>query len=187
MPTDDAQDRATEFLKELYAAGSIDADQLETGVAGVLAARTEAELAGVVRSLPAPVAFTSPDRRLSQKLEIHGGLGRLRLTGRWQLARETHISADLGSVWLDLTDAEFDGPVIDLHVYSGWGSITIIVPRGVAVQLTKHKGGVDRRLGPPLPGLPLIRLDVTAMIGRVHLRHPGSPRRTRRWRRARTA
>ena len=105
MPTDDAQDRATEFLKELYAAGSIDAGQLETGVAGVLAARTEAELAGVVRSLPAPVAFTSPDRRLD----------------------------------------------------------------------------------PPLPGLPLIRLDVTAMIGRVHLRHPGTPRRTRRWRRARTA
>jgi DUF1707 SHOCT-like domain len=48
MATDDAQQRATEFLKELYAAGSIDAGQLDTGVAGVLAARTEAELAGVV-------------------------------------------------------------------------------------------------------------------------------------------
>jgi hypothetical protein len=61
------------------------------------------------------------------------------------------------------------------------------VPRGVAVQITKHKGGVDRQVDPPLPGLPLIRLDVTAMIGRVHLRHPGTPRRTRRWRRPRTA
>ena len=187
MPTDDAQQRATEFLKELYAAGSIDASQLDSGVAGVLAARTEAELAGVVRSLPGPVAFTSPDRRLSQKLEIHGGMGRLRLTGRWQLASETHISADLGRVWLDLTNAEFDGPVIDLHVYSGGGSITIIVPRGVGVQIIRHRGGVDQRLDPPLPGLPLIRLDVTAMIGRVHLWHPGPSRRTRRRRRARTA
>jgi len=187
MAEDDAQRQATEFLKELYAAGSIDAAQLDTGVARVLAARTEAELADVVRSLPAPVMFTSPDRRLGQPLEIHGGIGRLRLTGRWQLASEPHVSADLGSVWLDLTDAEFDGPVIDLHVYSGGGSITIIVPRGVAVQLTRHKGGVDRRLDHPVPGLPLIRLDVTANIGRVHLRHPGTPRRAGRRRRSGTS
>ncbi|MGP8001299.1 MAG: hypothetical protein ACLPKI_28840 [Streptosporangiaceae bacterium] len=183
MTGDGAQQRATEFVKELYAAGSIDAGQLDSVVAGVLAARTEAELAGVVRSLPAPVAFTSPARRLSQPLEIHGGMGRLQLAGHWQLATETHISADLGRVWLDLTGAEFDGSVIDLHVYSGWGSITIIVPRGVAVQLTRHQGGVDRRLEPPVPGLPLIRLDVRANIGRVHLWHPGARRRPRRWRR----
>ena len=50
---DDAQQRATEFVKELFAAGEIDRDRFDTGVAGVLAARTEAELAEVVRSLPA--------------------------------------------------------------------------------------------------------------------------------------
>lgn len=184
MRDSDAQHRAVEFVKELYAAGDIDAGQLDTGVAGVLAARTEAELAGIVRSLPAPVALTTPERRLAKPLEIHGGMGRLRLAGRWQVAAETHVSADLGSVRIDLTEAEFDDHVIDLHVYSGWGSITIIVPRGVAVQVTHHKGGVDSRLEPPLPGLPLIRLDVTANIGRGHLRHPGPHRRT--WRRPRS-
>ena len=82
---------------------------------------------------------------------------------------------------LDLTAAEFDDRVIDLHVYTGYRSTTIIVPRGVGVQVTRHRGGVDSRLDPPLPGLPLIRLDVTTNIGRVHLRHPGSPeRRSRR-------
>jgi Domain of unknown function (DUF1707) len=181
MREDNAQHRATEFLKELYAAGDIDAGQFDTGVAGLLAARTEPELAAVVLSLPAPVALTSPDRRLTKPLEIQGGIGRLRLTGRWQLARETHISADLGSVRLDLTEAEFDGHVIDLHVYSGWGSITIIVPQGVAVQITHHKGGVDSQLEPPVPGLPLVRLDVTTHIGRVRLRHPEAQRRTRGW------
>ena len=177
MRENDAQHRATEFLKELYAAGDIDAGQFDTGVAG----RTEPELARVVRSLPGPVLFTSPDRRLTRPLEIRGGIGRLRLAGRWQIATETHVSADLGSVRLDLTEAEFDGPVIDLHVYSGWGSITIIVPRGVAVQIIQHKGAVDSRLEPPLHGLPLVRLDVTTHIGRVHLWHPGAQGRTRRW------
>src|SRR6516162_2575160 len=181
MREDDAQRRATEFVKDLYAAGDIDAAQLDAGVAGVLAARSEAELAGVVRSLPAPVALTSPDRRLAKPLEINGGIGRLRLTGRWQVARETHVSAELGSVLIDLTEAEFDDHVIDLHVYTGCGSITIIVPPGVGVQVLRHRGGVDSRLDPPVPGLPLIRLDVTTNIGRVHLRHPGIPDRTRRW------
>ena len=177
---DDAQQRATEFVKELYATGDIDAARLDAGVAGVLAARTDAELAEVVRSLPQPVALTSPERRLTKPLEIHSGIGRLRLMGRWQVARETHISADLGSVRLDLTEAEFDDHVVDLHVYTGCGSITIIVPAGVDVQVIRHRGGVDSRLEPPVPGLPLIRLDVTTNIGRVHLRHPRPQDRQRR-------
>jgi hypothetical protein len=177
---EDVRQRATEFVKELYATGQIDADQLDTGVAGALAARSEAELAEVVRSLPTPVALTSQERRLTKPLEIHSGLGRLRLAGRWQVARETHISADLGSIRLDLTAAEFDDHVVDLHIYTGWGSITIIVPPGMDVQVIRHRGGVDSRLDPPVPGLPLVRLDVTTNIGRVHLRHPGIQDRTSR-------
>ena len=180
--SEDAQHRATEFLKELYAAGRIDQGRFDTGVAELLAASTDAELAEVVRSLPPPVTLTSPDRRLGQPLEIHSGMRRLRLGGRWQVARETHVSADLGSVRIDLTEAEFDDRVIDLHVYTGWGSITIIVPRGVGVQVLRNYGGVDSRLEPPVPGLPLVRLDATTHIGKVSLRHPGPPARKRRGR-----
>jgi hypothetical protein len=182
---EDPQQRATEFLKELYAAGDIDADRFDTSVAGLLAAMTDTELAEVVRSLPQPVAFTSPDRRLAKPMEIHSGMGRLRLAGQWQAARETHLSADLGSVRIDLTEAQFDDNVIDLHVYTGWGSITIIVSRGLDVQVTHHRGGVDSRLERPVPGLPLIRLDVTTNIGRVRLRHPGTQQRDKIWPRAR--
>jgi hypothetical protein len=179
---EDARRRAAEFVKELYAIGAIDAGRLDASVDEVLAARSEIELAGVIRSLPATVTLTSRERQLARPLEIHSGIGRLRLEGRWQLARETHVSADLGSVRLDLTQAEFDDHVIDLHVYTGWGGITIIVPEGVDVQVVRHRGGVDSRLDPPVPGLPLVRLDVTTNIGRVRLRHPPLRGRPRRWR-----
>jgi hypothetical protein len=178
---EDARQRATDFVKELYATGEIDADRFGTGLSGVLAAGSEAELAEVVRSLPAPVALTSQERRLAEPLEINSGLGRLRMAGRWQVASQTHISAELGSIRLDLTEAEFDDHVVDLHVYTGWGSITIIVPPGVGVQVIRHRGGVDSRLDPPVPGLPLIRLDVTTNIGRVHLRHPSQLTPRARW------
>jgi hypothetical protein len=182
---EDARQRATEFLKDLFAAGEIDADRFDAGLAGMLAAGTEAEVATVVRSLPAPVELTSPERRLEQPLEIHSLFGRVRLAGKWQVARETHISADLGSITLDLTAAEFDDQLVDLHLYSGCGNITLIVPRGVAVQVIRHRGGVDSRLEPPVPGLPQIRLDVTTNIGRVHLLHPGPRRRRAQRQRAR--
>lgn len=169
---EDDRRRATEFLTELYAAGEIDADRLDTGLAGLLAAGSDAEMALVLRDLPAPVAFTDPGRLLTGKLEIRGGMSGLRLTGRWQLARETHVSAELGNVRLDLTEAELDDRVVDLHVYTGWGRITLIVPRGLAVQVVHHRGAVDSRLEPPLPGLPLVRLDATTNIGRIRLRHP---------------
>ncbi len=41
------------------------------------------------------------------------------------------------------------------------------------MQVIRHRGGVDSRLDPPVPGLPLVRLDVTTNIGGVHLRQPG--------------
>jgi hypothetical protein len=52
----------------------------------------------------------------------------------------------------------------------------------LAVQVIHHRGGVDSRLEPPVPGLPLIRLDVTTNIGKVRLRHPRPPGRKRRGR-----
>jgi len=176
--------RATEFVKDLYATGGIDEMHFEVGIARVLGATTDAELVEVVRSLPPPVTYTPAGRRLTRPLEIHSGLGRLRLAGRWQLAAETHVSADLGSVRLDLTEADYDADVIDLHVYSGCGTITIIVPRGVDLQIIRHRGGVSSQLEPPVPGFPLVRLDVTTNIGRVRLRHPEARDRARRSRRA---
>ena len=183
---EDAQQRATEYLKELYATGDIDASGFDTGVTGLLAAKTEAELAEVVRSLPGPVALTSPDRRLAKPLEIHSGLGRLRLAGKWQVAGETHISADLGSVRLDFTQAEFDDHVIDLHVYSGCGKHHD--RRSPRCRDPDHQAQRRSSLAaePPVPGFPVIRLDVTAMIGRVHLRHPAAPDRGGRLRGAGT-
>jgi Domain of unknown function (DUF1707) len=174
---DDARHRATEFVKELYAAGDIDAGRLDASVTGILAATTEAELAEVVRSLPPPVVLTSADRRLIDPLEIHSGIGRLRLDGRWQVGKQTHVSADMGSITIDLSEAQFDDDVIDLHVYTGWGTITIIVPRGVRAQIVRHRGGLSSRLEPPVPGLPLIRLDLTTNIGRIRLRHPATSSR----------
>lgn len=168
--------RATDFLKEQYAAGELDHHAFEHAVAGLLAAKSPAEIAAIVQQVPSPVAFTSPDRRLTRSLEFNSGFGRVRLTGHWQVGAQTHVSVGMGSVVIDLTQALFDERVIDLHVTTGWGRITIIVPRGVAVQIVEQRGGIRGQLEEPVPGLPLVRLDVKTNIGTVRIQHPGTGR-----------
>ena len=119
----------------------------------------------------------APAPRPKNEVRIEGQHSNTRREGRWSVPQHMVIQVRHGNVVLDFTQAEFDDHIIDLHVYSGCGSNTIVVPRGVAIQTIRHRGGVDSRLDPPVPGFPLIRLDVTAMIGRVHLRHPAAPDR----------
>jgi hypothetical protein len=120
---------------------------------------------------------TSPDLQRTGRLEVHGGIRRLRLTGRRQIARQTRVSADLGGVRIDLTDATFDDHVIDLHVYTAGETSRSSFRTASPSRSPTTKAG-STRLEPPVPGVPLIRLDVTINIGTVHLRHPAAQGRT---------
>jgi len=51
---EDARTQATEFLKELYAAGDIDADRFDAGVDGLLAATSGSRGRGSSGSADAP-------------------------------------------------------------------------------------------------------------------------------------
>jgi hypothetical protein len=176
---DELRSNAVGVLRAMLAADRLGLADYERAVHQVLSARTETELDEVLRSLPSPVTVTPPDRRLDQPLKIRGGTGRLRLDRPWQLARQTSVRAELGSVLIDLTQAQFDERTIDLSVYTGWGTITIVVPPGVGIQLLRSHGTVSSRIAAPLPGLPVVRLRAQTNIGRIRLRTPDDVRRRR--------
>jgi hypothetical protein len=167
--SEETRSRAVEALHALLAAERIDSAQFERAVAELLQVRTEAEMAKLLRSLPSASPMTPAERRRDGPLKLGGGFGRLRIEGRWQLARKTSISVELGSVTIDLTDAELDDRVVDLKVYTGWGTIRIVVPPGLGVEVVRHRGRVVSRIGPPTPGLPLVRLTALTNIGRTRL------------------
>lgn len=170
---------ALEVVRLLMHAGRIDVARFETAAAGLLEAHDEAELAAITGSLPAVVSLTPPGRRCAEPVRLGGGYGRLRIDGRWQVARETHITTELGGMTIDLCDAEFDDLHVDLSVYTGWGNITLIVPVGLGVEVVRHRGRVVSQLGPPVPGLPVVRLSARSNIGRIRLLPAGArPRRS---------
>lgn len=180
--TSDAdREAAVAFLQELVRHGKLQLDEFSDAAGRAMAARTHAELAQVMTTLPSIVAITPRARRLEQPLILSVNTGTLKMTGRWQLGATTRASVNTGKLWLDLSEAEFDDRVIDLDARVNTGTITIVVPRGVDIQLLGIRGAIRNRLDtqPGVPGAPLVRLNASVVTGSITLQRPDEPRR--RW------
>ena len=96
-------------------------------------------------------------------------MGEVRLEGRWQVSRLTKIDTGMGSVTIDLSQAEFDDWDVEIVVHTHMGAITVIVPRGLEV----------RPVGRERPGQYRPRAANSGLSRRAaqrHLRHGHNPR-----------
>jgi cell wall-active antibiotic response 4TMS protein YvqF len=185
--SEDLQQRGIDYLQELLASGKVDLDRFQAALDALLGVHSQADFASVVRSLPPPVEFTPPARRRQEPLEISTSMGEVRLEGRWQVSRSTKIDTGMGSVTVDLSQAEFDDWDVEIVVHTHMGAITVIVPRGLEVRPVGRSGPVNTAaLDPPIPGFPVVRLSATCDMGTICVMHPAEQRqRRRRWRRRR--
>ena len=138
--------------------------------------------------LPPLVRFTPPNRVSQHAVEADARTGVLSLGAGWQLGTETSIRTSTGMCTLDLSKATWDGPDVDLSLRTATGLITVLVPRGVAVQVRSVKGHLIQKLDDALPGAPVLRVTASAATGMITLCHPSPPRqkRLRFWRRRRS-
>ncbi|MGA2929359.1 MAG: LiaF domain-containing protein [Solirubrobacteraceae bacterium] len=180
--SEELRQREIEVLQGLLVSDKVDHDTFQRALDELLGARTDAEFASVVRSLPPPVQFTRASRRRQEPLEISTSMGEVRLEGRWQVGRLTKIRTNMGTVAIDLTDAEFDDWDVEIIVHVHMGQITVIVPRGLDVRLVRTSGAVSNALEQPVPGFPVVRLSATCDMGTIGLMHSKEKaKRRRRW------
>jgi hypothetical protein len=162
---------ALDVVRNLVAVGKLDLVRFEETVDTLINARTEQELATAMRGLPSPIAFTPAERRARETVRIERQRGHINLAGSWQLGRETIVRSGMGHVTVDLCDAEFDAWDTELDVHAEMGMVTVIVPRGLAVQVVVGGEGAGA-LQRALPGSPIVRLRATSAMGSVTIRHP---------------
>jgi len=179
--SEELRQREIEVLQGLLVSDKVDQDTFQRALDELLGARTDAEFASVVRSLPPPVEFTPASRRRQAPLEISTSMGEVRLEGRWQVGRLTKITTGMGSVMIDLNEAEFDDWDVDIIVQVHMGQITVIAPWGLDVRQVGTSGGVRSALEQPIPGFPVVRLSASCDLGTIRLMHP-KEKRTRRGR-----
>jgi Domain of unknown function (DUF1707) len=184
LVSEDLRERGIEVLQGLLASGTVDLDSFQRALDALLKARTHADFAAVLRSLPPPVQFTPPALRRQEPLEISTSMGDVRLEGRWQVGRVTKIDTGMGNVTIDLTEAEFDDWDVKIVVDVNMGSVTVIAPSGLDVRQVGRNTAFNSTLQEPIPGFPVVRLTASCNMGTIRLMHP-TEKRQRRWRRRR--
>lgn len=143
------------------------------------AARTLGELAVLTTDLAVPSAQPI---RLDARRSVAAIFGKERREGRWVVPDSLTVIVIFGELVLDLREALLQSSRTTLLATVIGGTVQLIVPEGVAVEMTgssvlSRRTGNDR--GPPLPGMPVIEVRAVAMAGRIKTVVPRRSRR--RW------
>ena len=180
-------------LRQQYAEGRLQPQELQERMAMARAARTFADLDVLVADLPILAPSSELTRPSGPRVEVPraGEVGadpdhRLTLTagvsshvrrGIWTVPAYLRLNVGLGTVKLDFQQAICPHPVVDIAVLGGLGTVVLVVPVGWGAttdRVGKGIGSVSNRVDEvPQPGRPLLVLHGSSAAGSVRVRYPG--------------
>jgi hypothetical protein len=188
--SDSDRDQVAEVLSSAFAEGRLSREEYDERVDALLLAKTFDDLVGLTRDLvvvaaPAPatqpagyaVDASAPSGEVDRMVGIFGGAER---KGRWRIRRQTEAYALFGGIDLDLREAVFESPVVEIRGFWCFGGMEIKVPAGIEVrdQTSGIFGGTEiKDLGEPQPGAPVLVLKGVSLFGGVSVRGPKPSRR----------
>lgn len=168
------RERAAAIVQAAFAEGRLDLVEFDERMAAVYARRTVPELETLTADL-VPAAHGSR----ADRLVLRSTGSSVKREGVWRVPPQLTIETEHGGVRLDFTAAVVRSPEVWVEVKSAHGSILLIVPLGWSVdidEVTSEWGKVTNKAGPPVSGLPLLRVTGVVQHARVTVRHP-----RRRW------
>jgi len=163
--------RAIVTLRDATVEGRLTLDEFADRVERAELARTFDELSAVVADLPSTGSADAPAK--------HGAwFSRLQRSGRFELARSSKVLSVCGTIDLDLGQATLAGPETTLHIRNVFGTVTIVVPRGVEVSV--DGGGpfgtreIDLPDTGPVGDAPRLRIHTSGAGGTLRIKsaHP---------------
>jgi hypothetical protein len=186
--SDADRDQVATLLSTAYAEGRLSREEHDERTDQLMAAKTFADLLPITQDLvivgpPAPVATPQSSSRFAidttgqnaesdKMIAIFGGVTR---KGRWRVRKNTHALALFGGMDLDLRDAIFEAPVVEISGFWCFGGLDIKVPEGIEIQdqTAGIFGGTDvRDVGDPAPGAPTLVIKGVSLFGGVSIKGP---------------
>jgi hypothetical protein len=146
--SDAERDATAEVLREALAAGRLTADEHAERIDAVYQARTVGDLEPLVHDLPVSAAASGTElaprggigasvdtRSASDESDTLVGIfGGSERRGRWRVRRRTKLVAVFGGHDLDMSEAVFEAPVVEVHAFVIFGGFGIRVPPNVTVE-----------------------------------------------------
>lgn len=179
LASDAERERTSEVLRQASVEGRLTLDEFSQRVEQALTARTREELQTVTRDLPATASTgpAQPARGMAARQPVRASvsiMSGVERKGFWRVDEETLAVSVMGSCKLDLRGAAISAPVTTINAYSLMGSVDVIVPFGVEVELEgiAIMGSKEAKLTgpPPAPGAPVVRINAFALMGSVTVR-----------------
>ena len=184
--SDADRDQVAALLSAAYAEGRLTRDEHDERLGQVLTARTFDDLIPLTADLvpldppPVTVSSTTPQfvvgtgaiAETDRMVAVFGGVER---HGRWRVRARSQVTAVFGGVDLDLRDADFDAPVVELNVSACFGGIDLKVPAGITVrnETVNIFGGTEiKNVGEPVEGAPTLVIKGTVFFGGVSVKGP---------------
>lgn len=180
--SDADRDRVIETLGNALADGRLTVEEHAERLDAVSAAKTLGELEVITQDLPAPddqqyrpphassdlAGLIDPSGRSDEPDTLVGIFGGGSWKGRWRVRRRTRTICFCGGFDLDMSQAKFDAPTVEIKVFAMFGGVDIKVPAGVEVQdrTVGVFGGFEVKAGDdPQPGAPVIVVKGFALFG----------------------
>ena len=187
--SDADRDQVAALLGAAYAEGRLTHEEHDERLAAVLTARTFADLIPLTTDLvplgpgPATVSSATPQfvvgdgssTEVDRMVAVFGGVER---KGRWRMRARNQITAVFGGVDLDLREADFDAPVVEITVQTCFGGVELTVPAGITVrnETVNIFGGTEvKHVGEPVDGAPTLVIKGTVFFGGVSVKGPKPP------------
>jgi hypothetical protein len=187
--SDEDRHKVAEVLRQAAGEGRIDLDELDQRLEAAYAAKTYGELVPITVDLPVagrapatvprPVPLGQPTgARYSGSLAI---MSETKRVGTWVVEDQHSAFALMGSVVLDLRQAQFESNEVTINASAVMGEVKVIVGAGTSVvvqgagvmgEFTEQRPRVpyDAELGGPV-----VRLRGFALMGSVHVQRKGPP------------
>ena len=186
--SDADREQVATVLSTAYAEGRLSREEHDERIDQLMAAKTFDDLLPITRDLvvvgtPSPVATPQPTSHFTidttgqsldsdKMIAIFGGATR---TGKWRVRKNIQALALFGGIDLDLRDAIFEAPVVEISGFWCFGGLDIKVPEGIEVrdQTAGIFGGTDvSNIGDPAPGAPTLVIKGVSLFGGVSVHGP---------------
>lgn len=178
----ESRDRTIAALTDAFARDTLAIDVLEARLSQAHAAESLEQLAALTADLPAwsgptpaPAHALIPAHAARPADTVLTILGSTERRGTWIAPRTLAVRSILGSTVLDFRHAQLPVGVVDVVVSAILGSIEVVVPPGLAVEV--HGSGIlgsfesmSRAPGTPDPERPVLRVRGVALLGSVEVR-----------------
>jgi hypothetical protein len=191
--SDADREQVATLLSTAYAEGRLTREEHDERIDQLMAAKTFDDLIPITRDLvpvspPTPVAAQRPTSRFTidtagqnrvpdKMIAIFGGVSR---SGRWRVRKNIQALTLFGGIDLDLRDAIFESPVVEISGFWCFGGLDIKVPEGLDVQdqTAGIFGGTDvRDVGVPALDAPTLVIKGMTLFGGVSVRGPKPSKR----------